>query len=182
MPTLKLPDQEYLKTIIDYSIVTGISHYLRRSGSVSIGDTVNGPHIRIDGVCYKYSRIVWKLVTGEDPEELVDHRDGNNLNNSWLNLRAATHQQNQWNKIGRRGSLTGHKGVTISGSKYVAQICKAGKRRILGRFYRIENAILVYQVAAEELFGEFAVDQRPLTIHQDIWENRNSYSSRRPGT
>lgn len=51
------------------------------------------------GTSYRIHRIIWALEHGRDPGELlVDHADGNPLNNAVGNLRACTEAQNLQNK------------------------------------------------------------------------------------
>ena len=41
-------------------------------------------------------RVIWKLMTGEEPKE-IDHIDGNRSNNKWQNLRSVTASDNRRN-------------------------------------------------------------------------------------
>lgn len=89
---------------------------------------------------------------------LTDHRDHDGLNNRRENLRPATRTQNNANQRLRRDSSSGFKGVTWHkrADRWEAQI-KSGRRKIyLGLFDSIEEAAHAYDVAARELFGEFA--------------------------
>lgn len=38
-------------------------------------DSAGHMQSRIDGVLYLAHRIIWKMMTGKDPDRLVDHRD-----------------------------------------------------------------------------------------------------------
>lgn len=90
--------------------------------------------------------------------QLVDHRDGNGLNNAFENLRVATPAQNSQNRSPNRRSVTGLKGVSFSKSqkKFHAQIRHDRKKIHLGSFAAIEDAARAYDAKALELFGEFA--------------------------
>ena len=58
--------------------------------------------MKFKGQFYRTHRIVYYMHTGIDPAELVvDHVDGNRLNNDVENLRACTVQQNTWNAKGK---------------------------------------------------------------------------------
>ena len=61
--------------------------------------------------------------------EMVDHRDGNRLNNKWANLRDATRAENLWNSKRPTTNTTGVKGLsyTVRLSRYEAQVIKHGK-------------------------------------------------------
>ena len=91
---------------------------------------------------------------------LVDHIDGNGLNNQRSNLRPATKQQNSFNaRKCRKKRHSKYKGVSINnsgGKKWKAYICKDYKLIHLGYFDTEDQAALVYNEAAKQLFGEFA--------------------------
>lgn len=84
----------------------------------------------------------------------VDHRDTDTLNNQRPNLRLATHNENNFNRCGF--GLSGFKGVTRDKSKWRARITFEETTRNLGRFEDAEAAARAYDLAAFELFGEFA--------------------------
>jgi hypothetical protein len=44
-----------------------------------------------------------RVIMGAQPGQLVDHIDGNRLNNTRDNLRIVTHSQNNWNRKPNRG-------------------------------------------------------------------------------
>ncbi len=89
---------------------------------------------------------------------VVDHRDGNGLNNRKGNLRLCTHQENSYNQRPRRGGTSRFRGVCWKKTirKYAAKIQKNGKRYYLGYFADEIEAAVVYDIKAMELFGEFA--------------------------
>lgn len=93
------------------------------------------------------------LITGFD---LTDHCDGDGLNNVRANLRMATSAQNNMNR--RPSSGCGYKGVTFDKARnsFLAAIKVDGKRKFLGRFHDVEEAARTYDIAAGEIFGEFA--------------------------
>lgn len=90
--------------------------------------------------------------------ELVDHIDGNPLNNCRDNLRIATHSQNLMNKGKQSTNTSGYKGVSWhkGARKWAAQIIVNGKRLYIGEFKTPEEAHVAYCEAAKELHGEFA--------------------------
>lgn len=87
----------------------------------------------------------------------VDHVDGDPLNNTRKNLRVVSHMQNCWNRM-RTDAAAGYKGVTRRGpsGRYRAAINKDGVRYNLGCFVSAEEAARAYNVAAVEMFGEYA--------------------------
>ena len=75
------------------------------------------------GVQYLAHRLIWRIMTGEDPGELtVDHIDRDPFNNRFSNLRLADARLQLRNK--RPFGKSPHKGVTY--------ISKSGKWRALG--------------------------------------------------
>lgn len=86
----------------------------------------------------------------------VDHINGNGLDNRRANLRPATHAQNMRNKPMYRNNRSGFKGVYRRKNRWCAQIKHEGKLRHLGSFAAAEEAARAYDIAARELFGEFA--------------------------
>jgi hypothetical protein len=83
---------------------------------------------------------------------MVDHRNGNGLDNRRENLRVCTNQQNSANRAPRRDNPTGYKGVKFMGRRWRAQI----GRTVLGLFDTPEAAAKAYDSAASSLYGEFA--------------------------
>jgi hypothetical protein len=100
-----------------------------------------------------------RLLMGEPKGFLVDHWNGDTLDNQRGNLRKATNAQNQCNQRRLRiNNTSGFKGVYLDKArgKYVAQIYQSHKRKNLGYFGTAEEAALAYDAAAVEMFGDFA--------------------------
>jgi hypothetical protein len=116
---------------------------------------------RFYAICYpkkpapKRKIAMHRLVMGAtDPKIMVDHIDGDGLNNRRSNLRIATNSQNQMNKNG--WSKSGYKGVSQFKNKWHASIRFDGKLHSLGNYDTPEQAALIYDKAAMKAFGAFA--------------------------
>lgn len=106
---------------------------------------------------YKHHRLAWFFMTGQWPEKFIDHIDGDPSNNTWVNLREATNQQNCWNSGVRKNNKLGVKGVSLhSCGKYAAQIQAGPKKEYLGLFDSIEEASAAYKRASKRLHKEFS--------------------------
>lgn len=98
------------------------------------------------------------IVLGLSKRLLVDHINGQGLDNRRCNLRRATIRQNLLNRGPNRNSKTGLKGVywDATRGRFSASICADGRRILLGRFDLASEAAQAYDEAARRLFGEFA--------------------------
>lgn len=101
-------------------------------------------------------RVAWALYHGSLADDtIIDHANGIRSDNRLSNLRLATVSQNTANsKKCSRGSLP--KGIRSLCGKYQARIMKNGKRRNLGVFETLMEAVAAYRKGAEEDFGGFA--------------------------
>lgn len=105
-------------------------------------------------------RIILSRVIGRrlGEAELVDHIDGDGLNNRRSNLRVATVSENLYNAPANAANKTGYKGVYLvkDSNKYAATISFNNERLHLGTFQTPELAYSAYCKAAEKYHGEFA--------------------------
>ena len=107
------------------------------------------------------SRLISRLVAlvfipNPENKHLVDHIDGNVMNNSVSNLRWATHIENGRNSKMSKNNTSGYKGVykTPSG-KYQAQIMVNRKVICLGKFDTAEQAHRMRDLRKTQIFGSF---------------------------
>lgn len=81
-------------------------------------------------------------------ERVVDHIDRNKLNNTRVNLRLVSKQQNEWNRGARKDNSSGYTGVTFAASHtenpWVSQIKVNGATIKLGCFPTPELAYIAY--------------------------------------
>lgn len=166
----ELPTQEYLLQCFKYSPETGLFYWNRRprehfktesayktwntrfSGKSCCNPSRKG-YLRaaIDGVHFYLHRLAYKIVHKIDAEQ-VDHIDGNKTNNRIGNLRDVSNQDNMKNLPLRTKNNSGAHGVGWSkqSKKWYAQIKANGKRKHLGFFVDIEDAISARKAAEIE--------------------------------
>lgn len=90
------------------------------------------------------------LITGWP---MVDHVNGDGLDNRRSNLRPSTHSQNMANRRKYRAGTSQYKGVSLwQGKRWIAHC--AGKH--LGLFDSELNAAIAYDMAARAKWGEYA--------------------------
>lgn len=170
-----LPDAQYLRECLSYDPESGqltwrerpLSHFktvgaqhtwnTRYAGKTAGSPQSNGYlHVAIDNVKYLTHRVIWKLVTGDEPGPLLDHRDLNKRNNVWENLRQASKVLNSINGLGHtRRSEIGLKGVARKRNRYRAFITINQKYVSLGSFDTPEEAHAAYCAKAKELYPTF---------------------------
>ena len=101
--------------------------------------------------------LLHRLILNAQSGEVVDHIDGNGLNNKRSNLRLGTQSQNRANGRQWKQPKSGFRGVYTSGSKWMSLISDGShKLRHLGQFQTKEDAAKAYDKAAFERWGDFA--------------------------
>lgn len=134
-------DFEFLSSMNWHAVNLGHGFYAVRNARVAGKRTLIGMHRMILGF----------------PNTEVDHIDGNTLNNQRANLRKASKNQNQHNRVKNSNGSSRFKGVSWDKTgKWRAQIRIDGIRRHLGTFADEESAAKAYDFKAKEVFGEFA--------------------------
>lgn len=183
MATKPLPSQEVLRQLLRYEPETG-KLFWRERGPEWFSDAGNGRTINTSTWNKRYAgtealnhidayghrmghilgqtnyahRVIWRLVTGDEPKNMIDHINGDGADNRLVNLREATSSQNQHNAGVRRDNRSGYKGVSWSKlhSKWRAYVNYKGKRHYFGLHANIEDARAAQIEAAARLHGEFA--------------------------
>lgn len=89
---------------------------------------------------------------------MVDHIDGNGLNNQKSNLRECNKSTNDANRKKQRNNTSGYKGVYYENptGRWYSKIGYKMKQIRIGSFESKEEAARAYDKKAKELFGEFA--------------------------
>jgi hypothetical protein len=179
----KLPSKEYLNECFAYNPTTGallwrhrpVSHFSKtekytaefnclrfnsRYAGKSAGSFDNYGYLKV-GLNYKKQkvhRIVWKLITGIEPDNQIDHINGNKSDNRKENLREANHSENGMNTGKKSNNTSGFKGVywNKKQKKWLAKIEYGYHQKALGSFETPEEAHNAYCLAAKEYHGKFA--------------------------
>ncbi len=161
-----LPSLELLKKEFDYDANTGM--LLRKKNNTKAGHARSKPtgkstkcyiEVRVGSKKYFAHRIIWYIVTGADPkEDVIDHIDGDGLNNLFANLRRCSQGENARNRSLNKNSTTGLKGACLDkrNMQFQSYICINKKQIHLGYFPTAELAHMAYCKAAAELHEEFA--------------------------
>jgi hypothetical protein len=108
--------------------------------------------------------LLHRLLIDATKGELVDHKNGDTLDNRKKNLRICTTVQNLQNSKLKKNSEQGFKGVEPRGNKWIARIGINGKKKYLGIFSSKEDAARAYDEAAILFFGEFARTNKDLGL------------------
>lgn len=109
------------------------------------------------GRTYRKMILMHRVILDAKPDQWVDHKDGNPLNNQKSNLRYADRTKNQRNRKTPISNKSGYKGVWFDKrrKRFVASI-KTGGRTYTKRFETAIEAAEHYNKRAVELFGDFA--------------------------
>lgn len=104
-------------------------------------------------------RLMHHMVIGRPPTGMVvDHVDGNRLNNKRENLRFCTRAENSRNRKKHANNRSGFKGVWLDSRRkkcWRAQINFDGTKINLGSFYHKRDAFAAYAAAAQKLHHHF---------------------------
>lgn len=159
--------QDLLKELLHYDPDTGVFTCRKTRGNKSAGSVVGS--IKTDGYLgfqliekdYRAHRLAWLYMTGEWPEVLIDHKNGNPLDNRFENLREASHSENCQNiKVATKRSKTGFLGVrkmTAPNGRISFQAAiRVDKQFIyLGTHPTAEAAHAAYMAAKRDLHGAY---------------------------
>jgi len=172
-------EKQCIKENLSYDSETGNlfwttpSHYGRRTKGPTGSPDGNGylcTKIWLKGkrFYYRNHRVVWFLNYGSVPD-LLDHIDGDRLNNRVENLRPATNSLNARNSV-VYGKIN-YKGVYLYKGKYRSRSNQDGKQLHLGWFETPEEAARAYDKFIEEeltpLERQFAKTNEELGLYDN---------------
>ena len=154
--------QEHLKTIFNYKdgeLMWKISTNRKiKIGSIAgYVDAGGYKNTKVCGKQHKNHRLIFLMHYGYLPK-MIDHIDGNTLNNYIENLREANSMQNQQNSKLRKNNSSGCKNVYWSKAAKKWQVyCRVnGKMTHHGLYDDLELADLVATEVRNKYFGEYA--------------------------
>ena len=122
---------------------------------ISMWITSHG-YVRVCGRHGVRERYLHREIMVADANTVVDHINGDKLDNRRKNLRLCTQQQNSYNSRTPNNNLSGVKGVYWCNKrlKWVAQIAHNGKTIQLGRHVDFHSAVTARLRKEAEIFGE----------------------------
>lgn len=128
--------------------------------------------------------LMHRLITGAGPGQVVDHINGDTLDNRRSNLRLTDVQHNSWNRASQRGSRSQYRGVSVWGGKFYVRIFLEGRNQYLGCYSDERLAARVFDYAAAKHHGEYArlnLPDEPLTEAEfvELTKRRKAHSDYR---
>ena len=109
--------------------------------------------VTLDGKTYPVHRVVWALLTGEDPGNFsIDHIDGDVTNNCPNNLRLVTPKQNAANRVPGKASNTGEPYIIYAPRQSRPRPYRVRvKSHYLGHFATLAEAVLARDAKLAQL-------------------------------
>lgn len=144
-------ETERILAALRYDPATGTFTWSHRRGRLKAGDPAGTPNLKgyrqimFRGRIFFEHRLVWLFATGDWPDRIVDHIDGDKSNNVIANLRLASNAENgQNNRKPRSTNLAGLVGAHAFKGKWRARVGLNGTYKHLGVFDTPEEAHAAY--------------------------------------
>lgn len=128
-----------------YAKFDGRNFYAARSNTTTI-----------EGRRHRFTVRLHQVVCPVPVSLIVDHVNGNTLDNRRDNLRACTTSQNAINRKKRLATSSIYRGVKRAGEKWAAIISIGGRQKFLGTFVEEQDAAKAYDAAAVSMHRDFA--------------------------
>lgn len=178
--------QQRLRELLDYDPITGCFWWREQEATNS---SANGPRNRwaeqeagattvqgyrivsVDNERFRACRLAWLYMTGEWPTNDIDHRNGNQADDRWENLRSATKAQNMQNAKMRADNKSGARGVSWNKrkQKWHVRVNADGMMYHCGYFDDFDKAVAVRDAKAIQLHGAFVrLNQLTLTSKENL--------------
>lgn len=133
----------------DFECLNQFKWYAKKGNENKLGKSVWYAYRTSDG------KKMHRLIMGtQDPKIVVDHIDGNGLNNQRSNLRECSIAENRTNSLSTYGTSK-YKGVRFHKDKWNVSIKHNSKSIHIGIFENEENAARAWDQKARELGRRF---------------------------
>lgn len=141
-------DKTFLVDSRDWPLVRKSDWYLDKVGYVLSTRHLWGKNAKLH-----------RVIIGAKPGEIIDHKNGNRLDNRRRNLRLATFTGNAVNTKPRKDNTSGYRGVFYcSDCKKKWRACiRSGHIIHVGLYETPKEAALAYNKAAIQYHGEYAI-------------------------
>jgi hypothetical protein len=160
---MKLPiqTQQDILNQFRYCSLTGNLYHRVERQKVNIYKRAGSPsssgylQVRLQNKAYPVHQLIYWMHYGHKPG-VVDHINGNKMDNRIENLRECTHTQNLWNQGKRKNGKNQYKNVykTPSG-KFAVRISVNNKLTHFGTYFTEEEAVFRRNEIIKGLRGEF---------------------------
>jgi hypothetical protein len=154
--------QEYLQSLFEYrdgELYRKTTTSIKAKAGKKVGFIITNNRVAttINYKDYLVHRLIFMMFYGYMPK-LIDHINGNSLDNRIENLREATHSQNSMNKKLSKSSKSRVKNVCLNKptNRWKAFIAVDGKQIHLGYFDEISDAEQAVIKARKKYHKEFA--------------------------
>lgn len=126
--------------------------------SRSWGARIDGQTVYAKGSLHSKTVLLHRLILATD--KLVDHRNGDGLDNRRQNLREANDSQNTAHRLRQMPGSSGVVGVHKRGQRYYATMNDGSRHVHLGSFSTLDEAVRVRDAGMRAKYGEFYPEQR----------------------
>ena len=142
--------QDIVRKLFNYNEFTGLLTWkIKSAKNIKVGDEAGtiGSHgyiqVTIKGKLYLVHRIIWLWYYGYLPENLIDHKNRNKIDNCIKNLRETTQICNLRNTGNISSNTSGIKGVCFDkrDEKWTTYIMVNKKHRSLGSYKDFDDAV-----------------------------------------
>lgn len=150
---IKVQGQDVLVDSEDYPLLSRLTWRLK-SGYVMTSFSIGRKT-----VCIAMHRLIMRPKNGQ----IIDHINGNRLDNTKKNLQSTSHAHNTHSSRLNKESTGGYKGVEKTKHNYYrARITHEGKKYGLGTYKTAELAAAAYDKAAVRFYGKHALTNKKL--------------------
>lgn len=115
----------------------------------------NGKYYSVEGYSPKMS-LMHRIITNCPNGMVVDHINGDTLDNRSCNIRVCTQRENAQNRGIQKNNKSGLIGVRKEGSRWIASAKVDYKAKWIGSFQTKKEAAIAYNNFIKESRGEYA--------------------------